>query len=69
MLTLPAVGSPVEKLRVDCKVGYFKPDLDERRQEMAKDVAAFANAQGGRLLIGSKEVGGLLKEHIGLTVA
>jgi len=61
---LPAVGAVVERLRLDCKLRY---DLDDVR-EMAKDVAAFANANGGRLLIGSKEAAGVIQVHKGLTV-
>ncbi len=64
MTELPTPGSAVEKNRLDCKARY--DDGDKRRFEMAKDVAAFANANGGRLLIGSVEQGGLLTRHVGL---
>lgn len=66
-MTLPAEGSPVERNRLDCKARY--DDGDKRRFEMAKDVAAFANANGGTLLIGSVESGGILAKHVGLTTA
>src|SRR4051812_43949768 len=35
----------------------------------AKDVAAFANHQGGTLLIGAQEVQGLLQSYVGMTAA
>lgn len=63
-MTLPLEGSAVEKNRLDCKARY--DDGPGRAAEMAKDVAAFANANGGRLLIGSVEAGGILKKHVGL---
>ena len=66
-MTLPPEGSAVERNRLDCKAKYT--DGDKRRFEMAKDVAAFANANGGTLLIGSVESGGILTKHVGLTSA
>ena len=48
---LPAVGSATERLVFDLKA---KPKLDDS-VELAKDVAAFANASGGVILIGAAE--------------
>ena len=66
---LPAEGTAVEKNRLDCKAKYRDDNKSLRRAEMAKDVAAFANANGGHLLVGSVEKGGVLAKHVGLDVA
>lgn len=58
------VGDPCEHNRLDCKVTYATPD---RAEEMAKDVAAFANANGGTLLIGVDEKFGLVTAVVGHT--
>jgi hypothetical protein len=63
---LPEIGGAVENLRVDCKARY--DDGEQRPFEMAKDVAAFANANGGTILIGSVERGGILQAHPGLDI-
>jgi hypothetical protein len=48
---LPAIGTHREELNLD-----FKATLKDTKQaEIAKDVAAFANAAGGTLLIGATE--------------
>ncbi len=64
----PAVGQPAEDNRLDCKVRY-DGDRQARRQEMAKDVAAFANANGGELFVGMAERAGLVTAHVGLDQA
>jgi hypothetical protein len=58
---LPAVGEATERFFLDFKRIYEKkpfPDAKKDRfdhREMAKDVAAFANASGGTILIGAIE--------------
>lgn len=67
MLKLPPVDTVVERNRLDCKKQY-DGDAKTRRQEMAKDVASLANSNGGFLLVGSIEKGGVLKHHEGVTL-
>lgn len=54
---LPEPGPMREGLHFDMKA---IKGLDPRPPEMAKDVSAFANAQGGVLLIGAEEKGAVL---------
>jgi hypothetical protein len=61
---LPPVGASREHLTCDFKV---KPA--NSRFEMAKDVAALANASGGTLLIGAAEAAGALSAYIPLSRA
>jgi predicted HTH transcriptional regulator len=49
---LPPVGANAEHLGIDLKQEVGDP---RNYQEMAKDVAAFANASGGVILVGAIE--------------
>jgi hypothetical protein len=42
----------VEDQLLDCKREPYFVDNDARKRELAKDVSAFANAQGGTILLG-----------------
>lgn len=56
---LPLVGIAREQLLVD-----FKAQVDPKRHfELAKDVAAFANASGGVVLVGAVEENGKLARY------
>lgn len=63
---LPKPGMRREDLNCD-----FKSSVDKSTQtELAKDVAAFANASGGTLLIGANEgEGGALRDWVPMTEA
>lgn len=63
---LPAVGPVPEHLRFDMKMEVAQALLATPDPvSMASDIAAFANAQGGVLLIGAKEEPrGLLAEYV-----
>ena len=58
---LPQVGEATERFFLDLKRAYEKksfPDSKKERfdhREMAKDVAAFANASGGTIVVGAIE--------------
>lgn len=56
--TIDELEGAHEHSTFDAKKGYDQADLDVAREEMAKDVAAFATAHGGTLLVGAKEQGG-----------
>ena len=66
MLDIPELvpGQTRESLRLDFKARYWSHDpLDWSWQlELAKDVAALANASGGHIIVGAVETGGLLKK-------
>ncbi len=47
-----------EGLRIEYKQALYG-NSDADRKELLKDVSAFANAQGGHLIIGVEENGGL----------
>lgn len=56
-----------EALRLDFKLAqYGNSDSDKR--ELLKDVSAFANAQGGHLLIGVEETGGVATVLTGIDI-
>jgi hypothetical protein len=55
---VPSLGTS-ETLSLDFK-GRAAIDLDDDRRELAKDVAALANATGGAILVGAYEQGGRL---------
>jgi len=56
-----------EGLRLDYKLTqYGNKDSDKR--EMLKDVSALANTNGGHLIIGIKERGGIAKELVGIDI-
>jgi len=58
---LPAAGSSVEGRSID-----FKRAHTSSRLECAKDVAAFANASGGTILIGAQPKGDRLETYLPL---
>lgn len=53
-MDLPVVGQRVERHHLDIKADYTGTEL-QQRLEIAKDMAAFANASGGTILIGAYE--------------
>lgn len=61
---LPQVGVTCEKTTLDFKV---TPNTDAF--EVAKDVAAFANAAGGTLLLGGSTTGEVVSAYVPLTAA
>jgi hypothetical protein len=63
---LPGIGLPVEGRALDFK-GRVAFDTPEQRRELAKDVAEFANAMGGVILVGAYEANGRLGTYKGLT--
>lgn len=65
---LPAIGTSVESRRFDAKAKYNIAS-GAIHQEIAKDIAAMANADGGRILVGSVEQAGFIVAHPGLTRA
>lgn len=67
-MSLPSVGDVSETLHQDCKRTYDLRD-PKTRSEIAKDVAAFANAHGGRILVGVDEAEGLVSAIPGLPPA
>lgn len=50
-----------ERATFDAKKAYNEHDDDTRKLEMAKDVAAFASAMGGTLLVGAVEKDGVIQ--------
>ena len=52
---LPSVGIAYERATLDLKRTYLDKGTRPPRFEMAKDVAAFANAIGGTILVGIQE--------------
>ncbi len=65
-MKLPPVNTSVERHRFDAKA-HYKLDMKDIQKEMAKDIAAFGNANGGHILVGSIEVGGFITAHPGIT--
>lgn len=56
-----------EGLRLDYKrASYGKSEAD--RKELLKDVSAFANSQGGHLVIGVDETGGVATDVVGIDI-
>lgn len=69
-IELPVVGSRVEGSTLDIKGDYSQPDPLAQKLEMAKDVAAFANSIGGRIIVGAYEASdGTLAKYVPLDVA
>jgi len=61
------VSGASEGLHLDFKeVSYGTSDIDKR--ELLKDVCAFANTNGGHIVIGVRESGGIASELLGIRV-
>jgi predicted HTH transcriptional regulator len=55
------LGDQEENLWIDFKKGHYegyRTDGEKYKREICKDVTAMANAEGGYILIGVKEIGG-----------
>jgi predicted HTH transcriptional regulator len=63
---LPPIGRLAEHLRLDFKGEQPEKVNQEHLEEMAKDIAAFANSSGGVIVVGAKEGGGYLREYKGM---
>ena len=56
-----------EGLRLDFKVQQYG-NSDKDKREILKDISAFANSQGGHLIIGMNESEGVANELVGVTI-